>query len=347
MKRAPLPTNECERLTALQACALLDTPSAVLFDGLTHLAAALCEAPIALISLVDRDRVWLKSSYGLEGLTEVPRDLSICTYTILADALLEIPDTARDLRFVAGPTGSNAPGIRFYAGMPVRDSRGHPVATLCVLDHVPRQLDASQCSALENLAVVAGSLIDQHRLTRRYRRDDDRQTASGYQRHACQELIAEFGRRALTDPEPDALIERAVRAISETLDCEYCSVMEVAPDGRTLLLKASVGWPADMLGKLVSESSLGCKCYHVLACRSTVVLENVRQESIAADSGSPASLHFSSGIEVPVPGPQGPLGVLAVHTRVQRPMTADAVSFLRSFGHVIGFAMTRLRFHLK
>src|ERR1700736_5310870 len=111
---APIPPSEERRLAALYEYELLDTPSEDLFDAFTQLAAQLCDAPISLISLVDRDRQWFKSSLGLD-LREMPRDLAFCAHAIVEDGIFEIDDTTADHRFSQNPLVTGAEGIRFYA----------------------------------------------------------------------------------------------------------------------------------------------------------------------------------------------------------------------------------------
>ncbi|MEI2680004.1 MAG: PAS domain-containing protein [Burkholderiaceae bacterium] len=156
--------NEAACLAALDALEVLDTAPEPEFDALTRAAAMLCAAPIALISLADRGRHWLKAKVGLPDLTEVPRSIGLCSYAILCDDLLEIPDTLRDPRFADNPLVTGEPGIRFYAGVPLRLADGLCVGTLCIIDRQPRQLDETQRELLRCLAQVASRAL-QARLT--------------------------------------------------------------------------------------------------------------------------------------------------------------------------------------
>ncbi len=232
MSSASLPENEHERLLALYEYDILDTPRDPLFDSLTALAAQICEAPIAQISLIDGQRQWFKSLHGLFGLTQTPRDASFCAHTILKDEIMEVPDTRDDARFDASPLVTSEPRIRFYAGVPLRDGRGFGLGALCVLDYQPRQLTAAQRLALDSLGRLAISLLEQRRGERKLREREHRQ-----------KLIADLGQRALADPDADALMENAVRLVSETLGFEYCRVLELAHGGLNLVSRASVGTP--------------------------------------------------------------------------------------------------------
>ncbi len=134
MQAAPLPSNESDRIAALQALNVLDTPAECEFDALVNAAAAVCDAPISLVNLVDTDRQWIKANHGLAGATQTPRDIAFCAHAILQDGLFEVPDATLDPRFADNPLVAGDPNIRFYAGAPVRLSNGHCVGTLCVID---------------------------------------------------------------------------------------------------------------------------------------------------------------------------------------------------------------------
>jgi len=137
--RAPLPENERERLEALRALHVLDTPPEQEFDDLVAIAAEVCAAPISTVTVIDADRQWHKAHIGPVRVQE-PREVSFCAHTILGDDLVEIRDAAADPRFADNPLVLGEPRIRFYAGVPLRSREGHAVGTLCVLDREPREL---------------------------------------------------------------------------------------------------------------------------------------------------------------------------------------------------------------
>ncbi len=149
--RAPIPTNETERLAALRRYELLDTPPERDFDDIARVAASVCGAPIAQISFVDDCRQWFKAAVGL-GLRPGPRDESFCAHAILRPELLVVPDTHQDPRFAANPYVTGSPHIRFYAGAPLVTRDGYSLGTLCVLDYVPRQLSEEHADLLQVLA---------------------------------------------------------------------------------------------------------------------------------------------------------------------------------------------------
>jgi len=150
-KFAPIPKNEAQRIKVLWQYEILDTVPEEVFDDLTELAARICEAPIAMITLVDENRQWFKSKIGVT-INETSRDISFCGHAIEQSDLFIIPDATLDKRFAKNPLVTSDPKIRFYAGAPLITPDGHALGTLCVIDKVPRELTADQKQALRVLA---------------------------------------------------------------------------------------------------------------------------------------------------------------------------------------------------
>jgi len=153
---------ESQRLLALEAYAVLDTPPEGAFDELTSLARTLCDVPIALVSLVDRDRQWFKSCIGLD-VRETPRAVAFCARAIEHAGALIVPDALKDPLFAENPLVTGPPHVRFYAGFPLIDDAGAALGTLCVIDRRPRHLDDAQLAALR---VLAAQVVAQLRVRR-------------------------------------------------------------------------------------------------------------------------------------------------------------------------------------
>ncbi len=151
MLKPPLPKNEKQRLEVLWQYDVLDTVPEQVFDDLADLAASICEAPVALITLVDEKRQWFKSKVGVT-ISETSRDVSFCAHAIAQEGVFIVPDTLKDDRFADNPLVTAEPNIRFYAGAPLVTPDGHALGTLCVLDQVPHMLREDQKRALRILS---------------------------------------------------------------------------------------------------------------------------------------------------------------------------------------------------
>jgi diguanylate cyclase (GGDEF)-like protein/PAS domain S-box-containing protein len=143
--------REEQRLASLVSCEILDTPPEPAFDAITSLAARLCNAPIAWVSLVDRERQWFKSTVGL-CVKETPRNIAFCSIAIQSRDPLIIEDATIDPRTCDNPLVTSDPQIRFYAGVPLILNDGHAVGTLCVIGLEPRQLGIHELIGLRQLA---------------------------------------------------------------------------------------------------------------------------------------------------------------------------------------------------
>ena len=152
MIAAPAPQNESSRLAALAACNILDTAPEADYDRITRLASIICGTPIALVSLVDRERQWFKSRVGLEA-PETHRDLAFCAHAILnpSEAMV-VPDTFADERFRDNPLVVGGPKIRSYLGCPLTLSTGETLGTLCAIDTEARTFTSTQLEALQLLS---------------------------------------------------------------------------------------------------------------------------------------------------------------------------------------------------
>lgn len=161
MKKAGFPSNERERLKAVKRYDILDTSDDAVLDNITRAAAAICEAPIALVSILDKERQYFASRQGLD-VSETHRDLAFCAHTILeTDDYMEVNDALEDDRFHDHPLVTGQTNFRFYAGRSLVSTDGHALGTLCVVDTKPRELSPQQREALNHLASSVMSLFDE------------------------------------------------------------------------------------------------------------------------------------------------------------------------------------------
>ncbi|MDR7994411.1 GAF domain-containing protein [Thermosynechococcus sp. TG252] len=212
MPAAPLPANEPERQRALEQYRVLDTPPEPIFDEITNLAAAICETPIALISLIDRQRQWFKSKVGLDA-CETPRNIAFCAHVILQPELVVVPDARLDPRFADNPVVTGPPYIRFYAGMPLMTPDGYGIGTLCVVDYKPRELNPVQQQTLRTLArQVISELEIRHHLE-----VTQQQLAYIQQMSSLQEAVFNSSNHAIIATRTDGIITLLNRAAEEWL----------------------------------------------------------------------------------------------------------------------------------
>ena len=172
--RAPV-WDEEDRLAALRSFQVLDTDPETAFDSLARVAAHICNAPIALVSLVDGQRQWFKCAIGLNGVRENPREIAFCAHAILQADVFVVPDATKDPRFASNPLVTGEPRLRFYAGVPLITEEGLPLGTLCILDTKARSEGLTPVQK-EALLALANAVMGQLKLrqTNKLRADGER-----------------------------------------------------------------------------------------------------------------------------------------------------------------------------
>ncbi len=160
----PMPANEAERIESLYSYNILDTIEEKDFDELTELASVICQTPVALISLVDKDRQWFKSHHGV-AITETSKELSFCAHAIASfDDIMIVNDTSKDERFAQNDLVTGDTNLVFYAGVPLINEDGYALGTLCVIDNEVKTLTDQQTSALK---ILAKQVMDKLELRRK------------------------------------------------------------------------------------------------------------------------------------------------------------------------------------
>jgi diguanylate cyclase (GGDEF)-like protein len=154
--------REEERIAALEALGILDTPPDDLFEQVVWLTKRRFDVPVVVVPMLDRTRAWFKASCGLPGATEAPREQAFCRYTILGDDVLVVPDTLADPRFAGNAMVVSPPHIRFYAGAPIALEPGLRLGTLCVMDHTPRAFSPEDAEELAAFADLIKGLLQLH-----------------------------------------------------------------------------------------------------------------------------------------------------------------------------------------
>jgi diguanylate cyclase (GGDEF)-like protein len=159
----PIPANEMQRLKAVLSYDVLDTPPEVDFDALTRVASHSLNTPVAVVGLLDADRLWFKSRLGLE-VPQLDRDIAFCAYAVMRPGeVLVVEDLTQDNRFKDNPLVTSAPHLRFYAGAPLVDPNGLALGTIAVVDTRPREFSAKQGDVLNDLSVLAMTALENRR----------------------------------------------------------------------------------------------------------------------------------------------------------------------------------------
>jgi len=239
---ATLPANESQRLLALARYQILDTPPDGAFDRITELAATLLEVPIAIVSLVDRDRIWFKSSTGV-AISQVSREPGLCASAVLSPGLYQVCDAQLDARALANPLVTGELGLRFYAAVPLQTHDGFNLGTLCVVGREPRQLTPAETAILTSLAALVMDQMELRLAARKIAELERVQQALNDQlqktNRAYQESEEQFRDLFVVAPIPyvyEGLDSRFIRANRAALELLGLAPSEVATTfGRSLL----------------------------------------------------------------------------------------------------------------
>ena len=239
-----LAKDEPERLQALRRYRILDTPPDGAFDRIAELAAGLFRVPIALVSLVDQDRIWFKSRHGVEN-PEVGRDAGLCASAILSPEVYYVRDATQDARAQDNPLVAGAPAVRFYAAAPLRTHDGFNLGTLSVIDRVPRELAPDEAEMLKKLATL---VMDQMELRLAARKlAEEVEQSMGEQLRYANEALGQSEERFR-----DLFDEAPIAYVHEGLDSRFIQANQTAM--RILGLK-----PEEVVGtfgrSLVPETS--------------------------------------------------------------------------------------------
>ena len=284
---AMLPPEEPERLAALQRYQILDTPPDGAFDHLTAVAAALFRVPIAVVSLVDHDRIWFKSHHGLD-VCETGREPGLCASAVFSPDVYHIRDAVTDARALANPLVTEEFGLRFYAAAPLRTHDGFNLGTLCIMDRKARKLSASEAGMLTKLAAL---VMEQMELRLAARKVAELEQVE----RTMREKLREANERLVKSEEDlrDLFDEAPIAYVQERLDTRLIQVNRAAI--RILGIKPEE--VAETLGKSLVPDTVGAqsRLREVLTSiergseTSGVVLELRRK-----DNGNPVWVQFWS-----------------------------------------------------
>jgi GAF domain-containing protein len=156
---------ESERLNALKRYEIIDIPFDESFSRITSLASGFFDVPIAIISVVDHDKIWFKSSYGLD-LDHTSKDPGLCASAILYDDIYVVEDASKDIRCLSNPLVAGKFGLKFYAAAPLTTKDGHNLGTFCIIDKKPRSISENQKIVLQQMAEIVMDGIELRWLAR-------------------------------------------------------------------------------------------------------------------------------------------------------------------------------------
>lgn len=197
--------GEQERLAELRRYEILDTAPAASFDFLTRLAAYVFHAPIAVISLVDANRLWFKSKHGL-AVAETPRDASFCSQAILGNDVFVVRDASSDKRFASYTLVAGPAHVRSYAGAPLHSPNGYNLGTLCIMDPNPRDVSEEERNVLAGLSTI---VVDEFELRLKISDLDDEAYRLRAAEEAAQKALAHF-----EEAEYNLIAERVAREMN-------------------------------------------------------------------------------------------------------------------------------------
>ncbi|MBQ0712003.1 MAG: GAF domain-containing protein [Porticoccus sp.] len=349
MLSAPLPDNEEERLEALYGLNILDTIEEQAYDDLTFLSAQICGAPIALISLIDRNRQCIKSHHGFD-ITVMSRELGLCPYAILDDELTIIEDASKDERFHDNPLVTGEPHIKFYAGAPLIFSAGVRIGALCIIDTVARTISPDQQKALEALARQVVSQLEQRQavhdlnISNKHRSDVLTKLKNSEARERARSRTLEKLAKGCLLSE---VLESIVYSVEDELEESPCSILLLDDEKKHLLLGAAPNLPTfynDAIHNMETGPMSG-SCGTAAHTGQRVIVEDIQNDpywepfkALASKAGLAACwsepIHSSEG-EL--------LGTFAIyHTTPQAPDDAG-ISVIEHASKLAAIAIQRKR----
>ncbi|AWN51073.1 GAF domain-containing protein [Methylobacterium sp. 17Sr1-1] len=329
------------RLAALDAYAILDTPAEDGFDDIVRLAARLCAAPVALVSLVAADRQWFKARVNFPS-CETDLNRSVCQYALIEPDLLVIPDLTADPRTATNPLVTGEPRIRFYAGAPLRLPDGHVLGSLCVIDTVsrPAGLTTDQADDLRALGRQVSGLMEMRRTIRE--RDvlvAAQRTELRRQRHL--DIVARASAALLETRDPSFVLQPILETGAASLGFDQCYIYDVGPNADYLALTHDVGVSEDMRAALRRADLDGPLCGIVVQTGQPLVLENV-QESIAPryDVARQAGIDAFAGY--PIQSHGRTVGVISFCASDEAVFDAEALAFFGTMARFLSVVRERL-----
>lgn len=230
------PANEAARIAAIRRYDVLDTPPDGAFERVTRLAARLLKTPIAIVTIVDEDRIWFKSKYGLD-VSQIDRAPGLCASAILHDEPWIVNDARNDPRTLANPLVASSFGLQFYAGAPLHTHDGFNLGTLCVIDREPRVMDEEEKQVLVDLAAIVIDELELRLAARGVRAAADERTAMTRDRQQQAMQLNDDVVQALSVAKLSldmGRVEEAAKSVSNALNASKHLLAEMGEDAPSL-----------------------------------------------------------------------------------------------------------------
>ncbi|GJE44585.1 sensor histidine kinase [Methylobacterium soli] len=334
-------TSDPDRLAELEAYDVLDTAPEEGFDDAVQIARLICQAPVALISLVTANRQWFKARVGFPS-CETDLDRSVCAYALNEPDLLIIPDLSADPRTRANPLVTGAPRIRFYAGAPLRSANGRVLGSLCVIDHQPRPegLTEAQQDALRRLARQVMILLRERRQMARMQAAEVLAGAATARRTALIELGDQL--RDLTTIE--AMTAQAAAIVGRTLNCSRAGYGELDLSGQFITIPQDWAVPGEVSlagrHRFADYGTIG----PALERGDSLVVANVQADARTDGHAAPfTAINICAMLNVPVRERGRTVGLFFAHSPTERAWTAEEIAFARNVADRVQVGIARLR----
>jgi two-component sensor histidine kinase len=325
----------------LDAYGILDTAPEDGFEDIVHLAASVCAAPVALVSLVAADRQWFKARIGFPG-CETDLNSSVCAHALTAPDMLVIPDLTADARTRANPLVTGDPRIRFYAGVPLRSPEGHALGSLCVIDTTPRPdgLTGEQADNLRRLARHVMVLLNERRQLVRLRISEDR-LSNAFARQVALTEIGDHLRDLSTIPQMSAA---AAEIVGRTLEASRAGYGELDATGAVIEVLAdwTPSGARNLLGRhrFADYGTLG----PVVARGETLAIGDVDTNPLTADDARTfCRFDIRALLNVPIQEQGRTVAMLYVHDTKRRDWSPEEVVFARNVADRVLVSVARLR----
>lgn len=337
----PDSVSDPDRLAALDAYSILDTTPEPGFDDIVQLAMLICEAPVALVSFVAKDRQWFKAQSGFEP-CETDLNSSVCAHALVEPDLLIVPDLTADPRTAANPLVTGEPYIRFYAGAPLRTQDGHVLGSLCVIDAVPRPggLTPAQAAGLRNLGRQVMSQLELRRLLASQR---DLLTGRAEADARRTGLLA-LGDRLRDVTTSSEMTRAAAEIVGRTLGANRAGFGLLSKDGEHVDVESD--WTLPGVRSVAGRhhfADYGKLADDLRAGRPLVIEDVTRDPRTAADPKRLLDLDVRALVNVVVLEHGRPVAVFFAHFSRPSKWPPEAMAFLRNVADRVELGVARLK----